>query len=133
MLSFDELNYLAILLAAVAKMFIGALWFSKMLFGSTWLKETGLNMEELVNPKKPIIISICSAFLFVFSAAVVFSMLALDLRSALAVAVIMAIGISGAQMLPSYAFEGRSLGLYLIYATQYVIEFVVVVLILNLM
>lgn len=133
MLNFEELNILAIILAAVAKMFIGGLWFSKILFGQMWLEETGLKMEDLTDPKKPMIISMLSGLLFTFTVAVIFSFVSLDLISSLALAVILAIGISAAQALPSFAFEGRSLKLYLIYATQYVTEFVAVVFILKLM
>ena len=133
MLNFDDLNFLAIILAAVAKMFIGGMGFSKILFGQMWLEETGLKMDELTDPKKPIIISMIAGLLFTFTVAVIFSMVSIDMVSSLALAVIMAIGISAAQSLPSFAFEGRSLKLYLIYATQYVTEFVVVVLILKLM
>lgn len=133
MLNFDDLNFLAIILAAVAKMFIGGMWFSKILFGQLWLEETGLKMEELGDPKKPMIMSMVSGLLFTFTVAVVFSFVSMDLISSLALAVILAIGISAAQALPSFAFEGRSLKLYLIYATQYVAEFVTVVLVLKLM
>jgi len=133
MVNFEELNFLAILLAAIGKFFVGGMWFSKMLFGALWLQEAGLKMDELTDHKKPMIISMVSGVLFVFTVAVLLSMLTVDLTSALAVAVIMAIGISGAQALPSFAFESRSMKLYLIYATQYVAEFVVVVSILTLM
>jgi hypothetical protein len=59
--------------------------------------------------------------------------MALDLRTSLAVTVIMALGVTMAQMGLSFAFEGRSLRLFLIYATQCVTEFVIIALILNLM
>ena len=131
--NFEELNFLAILLAAVGKFIVGGMWFSKILFGALWLQETGLKMDELGDSKKPMIITMISGILFVFTVAVLLSMMTLDLTSAIAIAVIMAIGISGAQSLPSFLFEGRPMKLYLIYATQYVAEFVVVVSILTLM
>ncbi|MBT5186886.1 MAG: DUF1761 domain-containing protein [Kordiimonadaceae bacterium] len=133
MVNFEELNFLAILLAAVGKFIVGGMWFSKILFGALWLQETGLKMDELGDSKKPMIITMISGILFVFTVAVLLSMMTLDLTSAIAIAVIMAIGISGAQSLPSFLFEGRPMKLYLIYATQYVAEFVVVVSILTLM
>ena len=132
-MNFEELNFLAILLAAVGKFIVGGMWFSKILFGALWLQETGLKMDELGDSKKPMIITMISGILFVFTVAVLLSMMTLDLTSAIAIAVIMAIGISGAQSLPSFLFEGRPMKLYLIYATQYVAEFVVVVSILTLM
>jgi hypothetical protein len=65
--------------------------------------------------------------------AILFQIMALDLRTTLAVTVIMALGVTSAQMGLSFAFEDRSLKLFLIYATQCVKEFVIVALILNLM
>ena len=133
MLSFTELNFIAIILATIAKFMVGGLWFSKMLFGEIWLQEVGLKEEELGSPKNAMMIGFGACFLVVFSLAVLFQIMALDLRTALAVTVIMALGVTSAQHGLSYAFEGRSLKLFLIYATQCVVEFVVVALILNLM
>ena len=133
MLSFTELNFIAIILATVAKFMVGGLWFSKMLFGELWLQEVGLKKEELGSPKKALMIGFGACFLVVFSLAVLYQIMALDLRTAIAVTVIMALGVTSAQQGLSYAFEGRSLKLFLIYATQCVAEFVVAALILNLM
>ena len=44
-MNFEELNFLAILLAAVGKFIVGGMWFSKILFGALWLQETGLKMD----------------------------------------------------------------------------------------
>lgn len=133
MLNFEELNYLAIILAAVAKFMVGGLWFSKFLFGESWMEEVGLKVEELTNPTKPMIIAFLGGLLVAFSMAILLNILALDLRTSFAVVVILAIGISAAQVAQSFAFEGRSMRLYLIYATQTLAEFLVVAAILLLM
>ncbi len=133
MLDLGSLNYLAILLAAVAKFMVGGLWFSKILFGRLWLEETGLKEDELGSPAQAMMIGFGTCLLVAFSFAVLLQMMALDLRSLLAVTVILAIGITAAQLGLSYAFEGRSLKLFLIYATQCVAEFIVVVLVLSFM
>lgn len=133
MLDIGALNFLAILLAAMAKFIIGGFWFSKMLFGQMWLDEVDLKEEELGSPKNAMIIGFGLCLLVSFSFAALLQMLALDLRSSVAVAVIVAIGITSAQLGLSFAFEGRSLKLFLIYAIQCVAEFAAVVLILGLM
>lgn len=133
MLSIGELNFLAILLAAVAKFMVGGLWFSPFLFGKDWLIETGLKEEELGSPKQAMITAFALCLLVSFSLAVLFQIMALDIRTTLAVTVIIAIGVTCAQMGMSYAFEGRSLKLFLIYATQCVAEFMAMALILTLM
>lgn len=133
MLDIGELNFIAILLAAVAKFIVGGLWFSKLLFAELWLKETGRKMEDLGSPRDALIIGFALSLLVSFSFAVLMQMLALDLRASIAAAVIVAIGITSAQIGLSFAFDERSLKLFLIYATQCVAEFIVVVLILKLM
>lgn len=43
---FSHLNWLAILVAAVAYFMLGALWYSKLLFAHTWVKSTGVDMNN---------------------------------------------------------------------------------------
>lgn len=43
---FSEMNWLAILVAAVAYFLLGALWYSKALFGNLWIKSTGVDMSN---------------------------------------------------------------------------------------
>jgi hypothetical protein len=42
-----EVNYLAIVAAAVAAFVLGGLWYSPALFGKAWQREVGLSDEEL--------------------------------------------------------------------------------------
>ena len=105
----------------------------KNAFWSGLLTETGLKEEELGSPKNAMMIGFGCCLMVAFSIAVLLQIMALDLRSALSVAVILAIGVTSAQLGLSFAFESRSLKLFLIYATQCVAEFVAVVLILSLM
>ena len=42
-----EVNYLAVLLAAVVFMAIGFLWYNPILFGKAWMKEKGLTAAHL--------------------------------------------------------------------------------------
>jgi len=44
--AFSELNFLAILLAAIINMIIGALWYSRALFGNQWMAHLGLKEDE---------------------------------------------------------------------------------------
>lgn len=45
-----EINYLAVLFAAILNMGLGFAWYSPQLFGSQWLKEVGLKKESTKNP-----------------------------------------------------------------------------------
>lgn len=42
-----ELNYLAILLAALSTFILGGLWYSPAAFGKAWMKENGFTEEDL--------------------------------------------------------------------------------------
>ena len=42
-----EINYWAVLVAVVINMVVGALWYSKGLFGSHWSKLTGIKLEDM--------------------------------------------------------------------------------------
>ncbi len=43
---FSELNWLAVLVAAVAYFMLGAIWYSKALFGNTWIASSGVDMNN---------------------------------------------------------------------------------------
>ncbi len=43
---FSQLDWLAVLLAAVANMAVGALWFSPVLFGKPWMRGAGVTLES---------------------------------------------------------------------------------------
>ena len=48
-----QLNYVAVLLAAIAAMAVGALWYSPLLFVKAWLKETGLSEKDMKKGMSP--------------------------------------------------------------------------------
>ena len=41
------MNILAVLVAAIVPMAIGMVWYNPKTLGNAWMKETGLNEEEL--------------------------------------------------------------------------------------
>ncbi len=47
-----EVNYLAVLLAAVASMVVGFVWYSPMLFGKQWSKLMGFTTEGIKKAQK---------------------------------------------------------------------------------
>ena len=42
-----EVNWLAVIIAALASFLLGGLWYSPVLFGKAWQRETGLTDERL--------------------------------------------------------------------------------------
>mgnify|MGYP000035220316 CR=1 FL=1 len=44
-----DINYLAVVAAAVVNMAVGFVWYSLKVFGKTWMKEVGLTMKQIGN------------------------------------------------------------------------------------
>lgn len=66
---FSHLNWLAVLVAAVAYFLLGALWYSKALFGSAWIKASGINMND-PNARKGVAQIMLASFLLMFVASI---------------------------------------------------------------
>lgn len=47
-----EVNYLAVLLAAVSSMVVGSIWYSMRVFGKTWAKLAKVDMSGKIEPAK---------------------------------------------------------------------------------
>jgi hypothetical protein len=47
-----EINYLAVLVAALVSMVIGGLWYSPLLFGNIWMKLSGITQKDVEKAKK---------------------------------------------------------------------------------
>ena len=48
-----EINYWAVVLAAVSSMVVGALWYTPATFGKAWMKMTGVGMKEMRVARQP--------------------------------------------------------------------------------
>jgi hypothetical protein len=48
-IAFQNLNWLAIIVAAVSAFVLGGLWYSPLLFAKRWMKETGITEESTKN------------------------------------------------------------------------------------
>lgn len=69
MLSAD-INYLAVIVAAIVHMIVGALWFSPALFGKKWMAQTGMTAEKMkaakANMPKKYVVALISALVMAF-------------------------------------------------------------------
>lgn len=64
-----EINFLALLLASLSTLLIGAIWYNPKVFGTIWMRETGTKMEENFSKTKMIgmfAMSVFYAFLISF-------------------------------------------------------------------
>jgi hypothetical protein len=62
--AFQNLNWLAIIMAAVSAFILGGLWYSPLLFAKRWMKETGITEESTKNANmiKIFILSLIASF-----------------------------------------------------------------------
>jgi len=64
-----ELNYLAIAVAAIIPLFIGAIWYNPKVFGTAWMNASGMTEEKIKNANMGVIFSLTLvlSFLLAFS------------------------------------------------------------------
>lgn len=123
-----QINYFATALAAFAYMGIGALWFSKALFGAPWAKEVGKNLADLKisNNKKglifPAIGSISGAY---FLSVLIKSTGVEGVWMPVALGLIIGVAFIGTALMSNYYFMGRTRRHFVIDTGYHVVAFVV--------
>lgn len=128
-----EINYWAVLLAAVSSFALGGLWYSRAMFLSAWQRAAGVDEAQMKRTHPAKVFG--GAFLFSLLAAFVFAMflgpnpsLALGLGAGFSAGlcwVAASLGIN-------YLFEGRSLKLFLINGGFHTLQFTLYGLVLGL-
>jgi len=128
-----EVNYLAVLAAAVATFALGGLWYSPALFGKVWQREAGVNEEKMQSANMPLIFGL--TFVLALIAAWVFALF-LGPRPPMALG--LGAGFSAglcwvaASLGINYLFERKSLKLWLINGGYHTLQFTIIGLILAL-
>lgn len=119
-----QLNYFAVVAAAVAAFVIGGAWYSAALFGKAWQQETGLTDQQLGARNAGMVFGVSFALTLV--ASLVFAMF-LGPRPALPFALFAGVSAGVAWVATSfginYLFEAKSLRLFLINAGYHVAQF----------
>ncbi|RZJ66400.1 MAG: DUF1761 domain-containing protein [Flavobacterium sp.] len=91
-----EINFLALLVAALSSLVTGFIWYNPKVFGTAWMKETGIVMDE---NKKPNMVKIFGmTIVYAFFIAFVLQMLVIHQFGALGL-----VGGDPTKALPSYA------------------------------
>ena len=119
--SFDlgSLNYWAILVAVMFNQALGAAWYSAL--AKPWMAEVGLSIEDMEamkgTPRQwyPYVLAVVCAFVFTLGLALLAQGLGVDSAGeGLGLGVLAAVGFIFTSNAINYAFEGRSLKLFLI-------------------
>ena len=131
----DDLNLLAIVVAAVASFLLGGLWYSPVMFGKVWIKESGYDESRQSHPGKVF----GFAFLFSLLAAWTLARITTDwfgadfsLLEALHVALMGGIGLVAASFGVNYQFAQNSFKLWLIDSGYHLAQFCLFAVVLGL-
>jgi hypothetical protein len=114
---FSNINWLAVLVGGLAYFMLGAVWYSG-LFGKTWVRLAGINMND-PNAKKGVAQIMMSSFVLMVVVSVGLGILITRIGSSgwmtgLKVGLIAGICFSATAISISYLYEKRPLGLHLI-------------------
>ena len=113
---YGELNYVAILSAAISSFVIAGLWYSNTLFAKDWMEENNFTVNDLIDPKPAMIGSFVANLVLCFGLAVLLRIAGTTgWLAGAAFGMIIAILIHGAAGFPNYAFERKSMRLFLIH------------------
>jgi hypothetical protein len=128
-----EVNYLAVIAAAIATFALGGLWYSPALFGKVWQREAGVSEEKMKTANMALIFGL--TFVLSLIAAWVFALflgprppMALGLGAGFSAGLCWVAASFGI----SYLFERRSLKLWLINGGYHTLQFTIIGLILAL-
>ena len=111
------LNYWSILVSAVAQSLIGALWYSKILFGPAWLRWIGKTEADLKkgNPTKAMVLSFIGALVMAYVMALaIFAVGASSVAEALQVGSFVWLGFVATTEFNGVLFRHTPLPLFLI-------------------
>lgn len=120
----QDLNIWAILVVSVLNMVIGALWYSRLLFGNAWMK--GIGMKEDDQGASPVVYLV--VFVLGLVIAIFFSMFLQGVNNAatgLAYGVLISLGFVIPTILTHYLMEKRASGFMLIVAGHELVVFMV--------
>jgi hypothetical protein len=111
----SKINYLAVLISAIASMVLGGLWYSPLLFAKVWMKENGFTEESMKgrNPLTPMISAFLLNIVMAFNLAM-FLGESSDFVWGLTAGALAGVGWVAISIGISYLFEGKSFKLFLI-------------------
>lgn len=134
-----EVNYLAVLLAALSTMVVGSIWYTPKVFGGAWMSLAGLKQKDLEkNGMWPIaitlVVSLITAYVLAHVAYLSNSFFGNSfLQDSLTTAFWVWLGFTAARFITHDAFEGRRKKLTLLNISHELVTFVVMGLIIGLM
>ncbi|HWI85292.1 MAG TPA: DUF1761 domain-containing protein [Sphingomonas sp.] len=129
-----DLNWAAVIVAALAGYFPGALWYSPVGFLRPWARELGVDLD---NPPggKGVGLKVAIGIVPALTAAVIFALLLghpVSLHHALMMAVAIAGGIIAPSFAVQYLYEHRGVTFWLINSGYHLLQFLIMAVVLSL-
>jgi len=129
-----SMNYLAMVVAAVAHTILGALWYAPFLFGNAWMKAIGKTKEQVAADYSPwkIVGALIGSFFVAYGIARILTWIAVDPAwGGFGVALLAAICFVAATAAVNDLMEGRPCKLFFINAFYNIVGFVIMGLIIG--
>lgn len=134
-----DINYLSILVAAIAAFVVGFLWYGKALFGKAWIRLAGWTPEELEANKKKgmgrtMVMAFIALLVIAYVLAYTLNLLGISsIRAGLGAAFWLWLGFTAAPLFMNKLFgKNKSTALFLIDSGHYLAVFLVMSVILTL-
>lgn len=135
-----NVNWIAVVAAALSTMVVGMIWYAKPIFGNAWIKLAKLDVKKMEKDggTKAILVTLLVSFLSAFVLAHV-AFLAHDyfnnsfLQDALTTAFWVWLGFTAARFITHDAFEGRPAALTLLNIAHEFVTFMVMALVIGLL
>jgi len=129
-------NYLAVLVAGLAAMILGAFWYSPVIFGKAWMKLSGMKMPSKKPDKKMMtksyILGLLSQLVKAYVLAYMMELLGLvTINGGLMTAFLAWLGFIATISLGSVLWEGKSWGLWFLNNTYNLVALLLMGLILG--
>lgn len=131
---FENVNYLAVFVSALAGFMLGWYWYSPSLFGDIWIKEAGFTPEKIAEGQKKgmagmskqFAVSFLGGFVMVCTLALLMSRLGIDSwMGGVKLALLVWAGFVAAVQVNDVLFGGKTQKLYLINIGYYLVSLLI--------
>ena len=125
MVSYSDINLLAVVVAALASMALGFLWYHPAVFGKPWMRLIGKRQEDLGNPGPAYALTTLGSLLAAAALAVVLEGFgARTLTSGVGIGALLGVGVVAPVLATDHVFSGRPIPLYLLNVAYHVLSFI---------
>lgn len=121
-----QIDWLVVILAAVLNLVIGFIWYSKLLFGSTWAKLSQLSAKELKGNGKTLIMAFVASFVTAYFLAFFVAFLGITtVTDGMFVGFLVWLGFVATTQVSSVIWEKKPFALFLINTGYKLLSFLV--------